>query len=182
MGVARKGSSKQTFTTDVGIPQFYKYYINKQFKTPLSKGDPYYLSVKEYNEILSRINSAIRDIILKDNSEINLPRIGKLSVKKTKKKLFYNSEGKVVNSNPVDWKATWEMWEKTGVQKKTVKLDNDHTNGWVFKWILDISKSHFKQKYTYKFYACRTAKLLLRDRILEGDFNGYEIVRRKYIP
>ena len=174
----KKGKQKEKHTTHVGIDDFYKYYCFDTFKnkgkgrTVVEHDSTYALDRSTYTKILSEFNSAIAQEIMFDNLEYKVPvRMGVLSIKKKKPKIYFNENNEMVNRMPVNWKATLEMWKEdpdAKEKKKLIKHTNEHTNGYVPFWYLNTYSANFKYKTVYKFAATRTNKRSLA-QILKDD-------------
>jgi len=163
-----KGKGKEKVKVDIGMADFYKYYCNTTFKEKIKNkivvhhNSVYNVKRSLYGEIIEFFHSRITDEIMLDNFEFKLPaRLGILSIKKRKPKLRLDEDGKVINTMPVDWKATKELWEEDPESKESKKLVrhlNEHTNGFINKWCYDTYTATFKNKTVYKFRPTRTLK------------------------
>lgn len=136
------------------IDDCYKYYKN-EYDGSLNK--------KEYKTIAYELNKTIADMIIRDSFEYRIPYgLGFIRIKKVKLKFrLYN--GKIdINKNIIDWKATWDYWEKQYPGKTRAEIkkipgkqvffqDNEHTNGDVMRWYWDKRISRVKNILTYSF-------------------------------
>lgn len=165
---------------------FYRYYLDTYcltpeaklngYKTPVSIKAPYpkyidqdalhFLTKTEFTDILKRINSGIRNIIIYQNFHFEFPgRLGSLDIRKIERKVYIDEEGNVVTKHlPVDWGATNKLWatdEKARLAKKVVKHTNTHTQGFIAKWQYHAGYANYKNKSAYTFKPCRDSKLEL---------------------
>ena len=164
--VESRGKQKEKIKVDIGMKEFYNYYCDTTFKEKVNnksivhKNSKFCVDRKVYGQIIDFIHSRITDEIIFDNFEFKLPsRMGTLCIKKKKPILKYNKEGNLINTMPIDWKATRELWEEdeeSKKQKKLVRHLNEHTNGYVPFWYLSLKCATFKYKSAYKFKATRT--------------------------
>src|SRR6218665_628285 len=169
----RRGKQSEKHKAHIKSLDFYKYYrnlylkaLNKETnKEQINKNSQYYVEYSLFNKIIDEFNLAIRDEILYETFDFNIPyRMGILGIRKRKLTPWFNAEGKLINPLPIDWKATNDLWdadEKARNEKKLVRHYNKHTNGYVAKWFFSTRKATFKWKSAYAFIPCRTAKVEL---------------------
>ena len=163
-----KGKQKEKIKVNIGMGDFYKYYCLATFKE--SKGGKntvhhksvYNIPRSLYGKVIEFFHSNIVDEIMLDNFEYKIPsRLGTLTIRKRKPKLRFDDNGKLINTMPIDWKATRELWdedEECKKQKKLVRHLNEHTNGYVPFWNYSVNTATFKNKSVYKFKPTRTIK------------------------
>ena len=166
-----KGKQKEKFKSDIGMADFYKHYCLTTFKemnggkTIVHHNSKFNVPRSTYGQVIEFFHSRITDEIMLDNFEFKLPaRLGTLGIRKRKPKLRYDEEGNLVNTMPVDWKATKELWDEdpeSKEQKKLVRHLNEHTQGYVPFWYYNARTATFKNKLAYKFVATRTVKRTL---------------------
>jgi hypothetical protein len=110
---------------------FFKYYSEnaKQKK----------VNVRTFNAVLKDLLSSYSESIITEGLELRLGQIGKLRIR-SKQLHFFRKDGTRSRTLRVNWKATWEYWEKKypGFTKKELKQtenkpliyhENEHTNG-----------------------------------------------------
>lgn len=163
-----KGKQKEKFKTDIGMSDFYKHYSLSTFKeknggkTIVHHNSMFNVTRLMYGKIVEFIHSRITEEIMLDNFEFKFPaRLGTLCIRKRKPKLRYDDEGNLINTMPVDWKATNDLWnedKKSKEEKKLVRHMNEHTQGYVPFWHYNAHTATFKNKMAYKFVATRTVK------------------------
>jgi hypothetical protein len=166
-----KGKQQEKHKVHVGIDDFYKYYCYSTFKerkdnkTKVHHNSIYSIDRGVYTRIIGDFNSAISEAIMFDNFEYKLPaRMGTLSIKKKKRKVYFLEDGTMVNRMPIDWKSTLELWsedEESKEQKKLLRHTNEHTNGYIPFWYLNVHTGNFTNKTVYKFKSTRTNKRAL---------------------
>lgn len=136
------------------IKDTFKFY-KKNYNNPVD--------AKKYKDIAYDLNKAISDMIIRESFEYRIPHgLGFLRIKKKKLKFkLYN--GKIdINKNIIDWKSTWNYWEKifpgktrTEIKKipgkKVFFQTNEHTNGEVMRWYWDKRISRVKNVLSYSF-------------------------------
>lgn len=159
------------------IADAYKFYRN------IYKGK---LTKKQYTQVAYEINRKISTLIIKESFEYKIPHgLGFLRIKKRKLRFKLNDKGKIdINKNIIDWKATWDYWEREypGLTRKQIKdipgkkvffQTNEHTDGEVMSWYWDKRTSKIKNIILYSFRTVKggseedtfTGRLGLRDWI-----------------
>jgi hypothetical protein len=105
-----------------------------------------------------------------------------LCIRKTKRSVRIE-DGKLVNSNPVDWKATREMWSndpETKEKKLIIRYINSHSSKYVFR-IKALKKfKNYENKKYYRFQACREFQRNLKTRIFDDKkdkFDAYQLFK-----
>lgn len=84
--------------------QHFKYYKEGFVNGTINKRSKYYLTYSTFMMILSDLNIALRESIVYNSFEFNIPyRLGVLSIKKNKREVYFDKDGKLVNTLPVDW-------------------------------------------------------------------------------
>ncbi len=163
-----KGKQEEKIKVHVGMIDFYNHYCFTTFrekvgnKTITHYDSKYSVDRNMYGQIVDFFHKRISEEIMLDNFEFKLPeRLGILSIKKRKPKLKFDEEGKLINTMPIDWKATKDLWEEDAESKELKKLVrhlNEHTNGYVPYWCYNSYPGTFKNKSVYKFKSTRTNK------------------------
>lgn len=176
-----RGKQKEKYKTHIKTPDFYSYYADMHFREYkegrvngiIDKESPYYVDYSTYCKIVDAFNLRLRDLILYDSFDYTMPaRMGLLGIRKKRITPWIDSEGKLVNNLPIDWKKTKELWavdEKAKEEKKIVRHYNKHSKGFVAKWYFSKRTATFKWKSAYSFIPCRTAKLELSKILKDED-------------
>lgn len=157
-----KGKQKEKYQTDIKTNDFYNHYLDSYIREDkkIDKESLYYIPYSIYSEILDEINSHIKDLILNERFNFIMPyRMGELEIKKTKPEPYIDEEGNLINTLPIDWKATKDLWEIDKVakaNKKLVRHLNKHTQGYVAKVCYNVSQATYSYKKVYKFIPTRT--------------------------
>lgn len=167
---------------DIKSKEFYEFYAINHFKrytaTSTKKGiinrnSKYFLEYKEFNDLLTDLNIGLRNLIIEQSFEFNIPyRMGILSIRKNKPEPYIDNEGNLVNTLPVDWKATKELWanDEQAKEKKTlVRHLNKHSQGYVMRWKYDLSTANYKNKSVYRFVPCRDAKRMITPTVKDQN-------------
>lgn len=145
--------------TDYGMLDYHSYY---------NKNNSFKVDRKTFSNIVSELNKVVVDTMLENGKDFKLPsRCGAIVIRKTKRKVKM-VDGKIVNTNPPDWKKTLKLWEsdKESKEKKTIiRHSNIHTAGYVFQILYSRSTANFKNKTFYSFKAARNFKRDLAKRI-----------------
>lgn len=173
---------------------FYRYYLNTYcltseaklagYTVPLTIKAPFpkkvdqeslhFLDRTTFTSILKEVNTKLRDVIIFNNFQFEMPgRLGSLAIRKKERKVYIDDDGNVVTRHlPVDWGATNKLWavdEKARLAKKVVKHTNPHTQGFIVKWQYHTGYANFKNKSAYTFKPCRDSKLALVRAIKENN-------------
>jgi len=178
----RKGKQKEKFKAHIKSAEFYEYYSVMHFKNKpegrlrgiIHRDSPFCISYSKYCTTLDSINKKLREEILLNSFDFNLPfRMGMLGIRKRKLTPYINKKGEVVNPLPVDWKSTLDLWAEdpeAKAKKKLVRHYNEHTKGFIAEWYYSVAKATFKWKSGYSFIPCRTAKIEL-SKVLKAEYN-----------
>lgn len=182
----RGGKQQEKYKAHIKSKDFYEFYtflyfkeyLNGSKKATIYKNSEYYISYSDYCKVLDSLNIEIRNLILNEAFDFNIPyRMGLLSIRKKKYIPYLDDNGKLINNLPVDWNSTLELWksdEKSKNKKTLVRYFNNHTKGYVAKWYYSVRKANYRYKSGYRFIPCRTAKLelakLLKDETTNIDY------------
>jgi hypothetical protein len=125
------------------------YTIQDSFKGYLElhpEGSPYYLKYSEYKNITTQYFKHLADQLVQKSLTVTLPfRLGEISV--VKHKPVYKSLRNMV----IDWDSSKSL-------NKQVRQFNDHSNGFVYRFHWDRSRSTLDNKTSYIFSASRSNK------------------------
>lgn len=155
---------------DYGMSDYYKFY-KKKLDNPVNS--------LLYNQIITKFNDEIKDLIIEDNLTYQLPFLGFEIVLKKQKRIPKIVNGKLINNIPPDWKATNELWDKDAEAKEKkllVRYNNYHTSNYIYRIYFKKFKSKIKNKSLFKFQPNRTFKRQLSARIKDtnkGNLNAY---------
>ena len=170
--------TKGLLNADYKIKDIYAFYVklkNDKKETPV-----------EYNifkKICTTINKKIISSVIQENYMFILPnKCGNISIRKYKTKL---TEIKTINGTkilnyPVDWKATKELWKEQPelAHKKVVYIENDHTNGYRFKFVWNTYNANFKNKRSVAFKPLRkNSRALAKEIKVNENFDAYEMIK-----
>jgi hypothetical protein len=149
------------------MSDYYKQYIKENPK----------ISKTLYNNIISDFNEGIRDLIINEGLTYQFPYTNfQLFIKKHKRRPRIVN-GKLINSIPINWKATKELWEKDEEAKEKkilIRFTNYHTFGYVFRILFKKFYSNVKNKSLYKFKNNRKLQRELSKRILDNTKDPYD--------
>jgi predicted Zn-dependent protease with MMP-like domain len=103
--------------------------------------------------------------------------LGDLYVVKTKRKVFINEAGDLVNNLPIDQGKTMKLWkEQPELKGKTfIRHVNAHSNGFLFKLKYDKFKFPLKNKSIYFFKFSKPLRERLSENIINKEAQAYEI-------
>lgn len=131
------------------------------------------VSKATYLKVVKGLNEELLKFCITDNIPLYLPHMGKIEIKKYKRKLF-DEEGNL-KFRILDYKATNEVRKKTGDPKVIILRTNEHTNGFTYKfyWRKNYCQDPLVRKLAFK--ATRKLNRLLAEYILTGKNDYYEI-------
>lgn len=169
-----------------GLWDAYAHYKKK-------KGNPI-VSRKEYVDICHRLNRKISEKIIKESIEFKIPfKLGTLSIVKYEQKITIR-DGKIQkNRLVVDWEATWKYWNEiyTGMTNKEIRnikgkipiyQTNEHSNGYIMRWLWNKNGTYFQNKTAYKFKPTKQNRLDLAAHIKSDDkSNDYYLLKKRII-
>ena len=145
------------YKTDYGIRDYRKYYENKYKKVN-----------KDYSKIIYEFNKEIIKLIIDEGLIYKLPFLSlEIMIRKIKSKIRMEN-GKVINPNPINWKATNELWEKDEEAKEKklrIRFNNYNTSGYVFRIFMKKFRCRVKNKSYYKIKPNRMFQRSLTKRI-----------------
>lgn len=129
------------------------------------------IEYKLYSKIIKYINGLIARN-LQNGIEFTMPyRLGKIILAKREAKAEFK-EGKLVNSYPIDWKKTMELWynDKQSRDSKTLVKN---TNPVVYRILYSKKGAVFTNKVSYAFQINRQIKRGLVDNIKNNKIDTY---------
>jgi len=103
--------------------------------------------------------------------------LGDLYVVKTKKKVYINEAGDLINNLPIDQAATMTLWrEQPSLKGKTfIRHINTHSDGFLFKLKYDKFRFKLINKSVYSFKFSKKLKGILSENIINKEVQAYEI-------
>lgn len=158
--------------TDYGIKDYFEYYKDKS-KNPKSR--------ELFNKIIYDFNKKIVDGIINNNLEFT-PIKAKFTfcIRKNKRgiKLVDN---KVVNTHPIDWKTTTQLWEndpEAKEKKLIIRFLNNHTSKYVFRILMLKGAGAYLNKKFFRYKPPRSFQRTLAKRILDPNLENYEAYKQ----
>jgi hypothetical protein len=103
--------------------------------------------------------------------------LGDLYVVKTKKKVYINEDGDLVNNLPIDQAGTMKLWkEDPQLKGKTfLRHINAHSDGFLFKLKYDKFRFKLINKSVYSFKFNKNLRHILSENIINKEVQAYEI-------
>jgi len=158
--------------SDFGMTDYYKYYKSK-VKDPVDN--------HKFHKVISEFNSKIVDLIINEGLEFTPVGLHfNFCVRKTKR-IARIKDNKLINTAPIDWKATKDLWENDSAAKDNkilLRFLNNHTSKHIFRIRATKVGQKYRNKKLYRFKACRSFQRLLAKRILDknqDNFNSYDL-------
>jgi|TARA_R110002126_G_scaffold249043_1_gene391968 hypothetical protein len=138
--------------------------------------DRFKVSPTKHSLILNKFNKEVSRMMLEEAFDFLLPhRIGTMRIKKYKPTLLKKNGELNIRHLSVDWKKTNEMWENDTEAKKLKKVvyyENNHSEGYNYRWYFSNYRSLCKNKSAYCFKPTRTNKRHLASLVKDPDFKG----------
>jgi len=157
---------------DYGSTDYYKYYCSNE-KNPISN--------EKFNKITSLFNEGIVNLIIEENLEFTPVKLQFTFCVRKYKKILRIQDGKLINTNPIDWKTTNQLWEENPEAKEKkiiIKYNNNHTSKNIFRIKMLKTGSTYNNKFLFRFKAVRSFRSLLSKRILDpnkDNFNTFNL-------
>lgn len=161
---------RERIKTDFGMTDYYKYYL----KTSESESK---IDKIKFNKIVSEFNKIIVDHILNDNLEYKPFKLQMTFCIRKYKKTPKIVKGKLINTNPIDWKSTKELWEQNEEAKEKkilIRFTNYATSKYIFRIILKKFGRFYKNKSYFRFKAVRSFQRALNKRIVDPKKETFE--------
>jgi hypothetical protein len=154
--------------TDYGMTDYYNYY-KKNYESKVS-------NVK-FNKIVSEFNKEIVNLIIEEGLEYRPIMLQFVFCIRKVKKIPRIKDGKLINTTPIDWKSTKELWSNdSDAKEKKILLRylNNHTFKYVFRIKgIKVGFNYSNKKY-YKFKPVRSFQRLLAKRILDDSLENFD--------
>lgn len=148
------GVGKHRFKIDKNYVDMYKYYKDTYAKK---------VDVKLYKKLCLEFNMKLSDKIITDSLDFKMPyKLGNLRVRGKKQPIKFK-DGKVdTRAMGVDWASSKKMWKSMWPDKsykeimdipdkKLLVYTNDHSNGYIMKFIWDRRLANIKNGNVYVF-------------------------------
>ena len=157
---------------DYGLNDYFKYYTKNSTKK---------VDKLKYNKIISEFNKSIVDLMINEGIEFTPTKLQFTFCIRKIKKTPTIKDGKLINTSPIDWKSTNELWENNPVAKEKkilLRFLNTHTFKHVFRIKAFKQGLIYANKKLYKFKPARSFQRLLAKRILDPNqvnFDAYKL-------
>lgn len=136
----------------IGLAEFYEYYRDNNFGE--DKKSLFYVDPSEFGRVIKRFNELVSAEMIYEGKTFRMPfRMGKIFIRKTKKKISVKNN-KIVANLPVNWKETKQLWENKPEAKERkilIYYMNKHTDGYVMKVYYEKRTANYKNKSYYRF-------------------------------
>tara|TARA_R110000868_G_scaffold122495_3_gene324674 strand:- start:6436 stop:6963 length:528 start_codon:yes stop_codon:yes gene_type:complete len=142
----------------------YEYYKNNNV-TDVSK--------LNFLKVAKELNEKLLKLCIADNIPLYLPYMGKIEIRKYKRKLF-DEEGNL-KFRIIDYKKTNEARKETGDPEVIILRTNDHSDGFTYKfyWRKNYCQDPLIKRLAFK--AVRNLNRFLAEQILTEKNDYYEI-------
>jgi hypothetical protein len=134
-------------------------------------------SSKIYRAVLKDYLDANRKAIYTSGYIFKLPqRLGRIEMRKSKKEVKIDKNGKVINKLPINWQATKKLWaenEQAKERKIKIRYTNEHTGGYVFRPRYIKNTANFKNKSLYKMSINREMRRNTKAAIMNKRMDAF---------
>ncbi len=165
--ITKRGEGK--ITSGYGMTDYYKYY-KQNYDNPVDS--------KLYNKVISEVHEQIVNSIIDNSLEFYMKYLSYSLVVRKTKKVPKIKNGKLVNTMPINYKETLELWrtnEEAREKKILIRHLNNHTSRYVFRIkLLKAGHKYYDNKLYYRFKACRSFQRLLAKRILDEQKDNFD--------
>lgn len=157
---------------DYGLRDYYKYYSNNT-ENPVD--------TKKFNKVISEFNKRIVESIINDDLEFTPTTLQFTFCVRKSKRIPRIKDSKLINTTPIDWKTTNQLWESDAEAKEKkiiIRFLNNHTSKYVFRIKALKSGTAYSNKKLYRFKPCRSFQRELAKRILnpnQENFNCFKL-------
>lgn len=134
--------------------EHYRFYKDRY---PKSK-----LSYKIIRAVTCDFNKMMIQAIMNTSLDMDIGCLGSLGIRKSK--MWYTDKNKI--------QPDWNLWKKTG---KYVKMYNDQTDGFVYRWVWNKGNHKIKNGSLYSFRCSRINNRALAKSIKEGKNDYFEL-------
>lgn len=150
-----------------GINDYAKYYKQNENE----------VDTNTFKSVLKDFLNAIRIEISTKSYTFRLPqRMGRVEIRKSKKEIKVDENGKIINKLVINWKATNKLWaENEEAKRKKIKIryTNEHTNGYVFRPVYIKNTANFKNKSLYKMSVNREMRRATAPAIINKKMDAF---------
>lgn len=164
--------SEGKINTDFGIKDFYEFYKSYS-KNPKSK--------TLFNKVVYDFNKRIVNSIINEGLEFTPVKARFTFCIRKNKRGIKLIDNKVVNTHPIDWKTTMQLWEddpEAKEKKLIIRFLNNHTSKYVFRILMTKGKAQYKNKRFFRYKPPRSFQRTLAKRILDPNLDNYEAYKQ----
>ncbi|MBO6233324.1 MAG: hypothetical protein J6N78_04615 [Clostridia bacterium] len=169
-----KSGSKKThkfkITNSWGVYDYFKWFRKNNYC-----GLTIVINEKVYYNIIRTINNYYASALI-NGEDIQLPeRMGTIKLRKLKREVYRDKNGKVKTNLPVDWDRTLDLWyidEEARREKKLIRFEP--RSGYRLRKIYDKTNATFNNKSFFEFKIIRKVFVNINKRVSEGILNLYK--------
>ena len=168
------GTTVHKITNSWGVYDAFKYYRKNKLKDK-----KYVLTESQYFAIIRKINTLYKEALLNDKDIIFPACMGGLYAYIRERGAYFNKEGKLIITRPIDWKETYNLWynDNEAFENKTiVRKEIDKACG--------VTYSKYKAYYTnmsfYKFQVHQDIITKLNQNVRDGITTPIYIKKQLY--
>jgi hypothetical protein len=157
-----------------GMGDYARWY-SKNTEAPVSD--------KIFRQVLKDFLKMNQEITSATGHSFKLPeQCGKIEIRKIKRELEVDENGKIINKLPINWQATKKLWaENPKAKDKKIKIryTNEHTDGYVFHPYYIKRHANYKNKQYYKMQVNREMARNMYNSIMSGKLDAFLLFDNK---
>ena len=131
------------------------------------------LNEQQFQRIIRNVNNLLAKELMNGNSIIFPERMGLVEVRKSKRYVRTNENGKIETNYRVDWDKTLELWSQDSESYQKRKLIRDLDSKNFFGILYNKTNANFNNKWYFTFKASRTIQRMLAQNIRAGQIEAY---------
>lgn len=156
---------KHKVTNSYDTKDFYRNYIKG-----LDKNSEYYISEKQYGNILKVTNDLIMEKLLEGFQVVFPYNLGCLQIESSKNKFYYKN-GELKTTYMIDWNETIKLWfEDDECRKNKTFVRRDNAEKYIVRY--HHAKGKLKNKTLLYFLPCRRLTDKIEQKRKEEGINA----------
>lgn len=158
-----KGSKEKRIKDSYGVKCAFREMRKSKWKNCKRR-----VTEKEFYAIIDAVNTVYAEALLRGEDVIFPYKMGRLSIAKHPTNMYINDKGELVVKKPIDWSETLKLWYEDEECKKNKTLIRQDTSE-VYHVRYNTWNGNAKNRKFFKFTACRSLKVALKDKIKSGE-------------
>lgn len=124
----------------------------------------------DFFAIVRKVNKLLAKNIVEGIPVMFPSRMGEVRLRKFQKGVYLNKKGRLINTYPIDWKSTLELWlndEEARTNKYLVRFES----GIVYRMYYSKHTATYTNKSFYEFQPNRFMQRDLSQKIINGEID-----------